>query len=253
MNPSWTHAFSLQPHMLLEAYNIGLRYGTEPVLRDVSFSLHQGKTYACVGPSGCGKTSLVHLLAGFIPLSVGEIQTNFTRAHPISVMLQQYGLFPWKRVQENIELGYTLLNPSAPFPTELVHKLGLEPSLHKWPRELSGGQQQRVALARALAQHPEILLLDEPFSALDCQTRESLQDLLKQLQQERGFTLLLVTHDMAEAAYLAEEIWIMPPSVEGVMQRYENPHMHSRDFRTSREYFDMCNTLRTQVRMDGVT
>lgn len=238
--------------MLIEAHNVGLHYGTEPVLRDLSFSLQRSKTYACVGSSGCGKTSLVHLLAGLLQPSSGTIRTYFTRPHPISVMLQQYGLFPWKRVQENIELGYMLHNPLAPFPIELVHTLGLEQMLHKWPRELSGGQQQRVALARALAQYPELLLLDEPFSALDAQTRESLQDLLKQLQQERGFTLLFVTHDMAEAAYLAEQIWLMPSSAEGTLQICKNPHVHTSGFRTSREYFDMCNALRAQVRTDGV-
>ena len=140
---------------------------------------------------------------------------------------------------------------NKPFPIALVQKLGLEPLLHKWPRELSGGQQQRVALARALAQDPEILLLDEPFSALDSQTREALQDLVKELQKERGFTLFLVTHDLFEAAQLAQHIWVMPTDVGGKMQHLENPLVASPDFRSTEAYFHMCRTLRAQIQTQG--
>jgi ABC-type nitrate/sulfonate/bicarbonate transport system ATPase subunit len=243
--------------MHCNADKVGFRYGTETVLRDLSFSLIRGHSYACVGPSGCGKTTLLHILAGLLSPTHGSLQTHFTHPYPISVMLQQYGLFPWKKVEENIALGYRLRKGSASgkghseFPTLLVRQLGLEKLLHKWPRELSGGQQQRVALARALALEPEILLLDEPFSALDTHTRESLQDIVKTLQQERGFTLFLVTHDLFEAAYLASHIFVLPSSVEASMEYLENPLVSSPDFRATESYFHMYRSLRAHVHSKG--
>ena len=243
--------------MLIEARGIGLQYGIEPVLQDLSFSLMRNQTYACIGSSGCGKTTLLHLLAGLQSTSTGTLHTHFSHAYPVSVVLQQYGLFPWKKVKDNITLGYQLRRrlptqtSATEFPMALVQQLGLEKLLHKWPRELSGGQQQRVALARALAQNPEILLLDEPFSALDMQTRETLQDLVKSLQQVHGFTLFLVTHDLSEAAYLGQHIWIMPTCVEEKLQTLENPLVHQADFRAAHAYFHVCRQLRRLVQTAG--
>jgi len=227
----------------LEAHSIGLQYGPHSVFSDLSFSLQKGDSYAFVGPSGCGKTSLLHLLAQLKKPTSGHLIPRFTKPHPVSVVLQQYGLFPWKRARDNISLGYSL-RESRPFPYDLVEKLGLTEVLDKWPRELSGGQQQRVALARALTQDPELFLLDEPFSALDMPTRESLQNLLKSLWLEKAFSMVMVTHDWGEAAYLAEHIWVFPAKLGDPFHYIENPQVRMPGFRSHPAYAACYQTIR---------
>jgi sulfonate transport system ATP-binding protein len=176
-----------------------------------------GEIVAILGGSGCGKTTLLRLTAGLDRPSAGTIAVDgqpTEGTHPaISAVFQEPRLLPWLSVSRNIAFG----GRRIPKPererrtTNLLNRIGLEGYGARWPKDLSGGQQQRVAIARALIGHPEILLLDEPFSALDSFTRASLHELLLDLWQELRPTILIVTHDVDEAVFLADRIVVMRP------------------------------------------
>jgi sulfonate transport system ATP-binding protein len=190
--------------------------GTE-ALRNVDLVARSGEVLAILGGSGCGKTTLLRLIAGLDRPSTGEIAINgreVSDVHPaISAVFQEPRLLPWLSVTRNIAFGGKRIARAERQRRvdELLELIGLGGSGRRWPKDLSGGQQQRVAIARALIGHPGILLLDEPFSALDAFTRASLHELLLQLWQELRPTILMVTHDVDEAIILADRIVIMRP------------------------------------------
>ena len=190
--------------------------GTE-ALRDVSVRAAEGEILAILGGSGCGKTTLLRLVAGLDQPSEGGIAVGGERiagTHPtISAVFQEPRLLPWLNVAQNISFGAQRLGArdSAERTEALLERIGLAGYGARWPKDLSGGQQQRVAIARALIGHPGILLLDEPFSALDPFTRGSLHELLLGLWQELKPTVLMVTHDVDEAVFLADRIVVMQP------------------------------------------
>jgi sulfonate transport system ATP-binding protein len=190
--------------------------GTE-ALRNVSLLARSGEIIGLVGGSGCGKTTLLRLTAGLDRPSAGAIAIDgepIAGTHPkVSAVFQEPRLLPWLTVAGNIGFGgRRLANPErARRVPLLLERIGLADYGARWPKDLSGGQQQRVAIARALIGHPEILLLDEPFSALDAFTRASLHDLLLSLWQELRPTILMVTHDVDEAVLLADRVVVMRP------------------------------------------
>jgi sulfonate transport system ATP-binding protein len=190
--------------------------GTE-ALRDMHVVAHSGDIVAILGGSGCGKTTLLRLTAGLDRPSAGTIAIDGQRiqgTHPaISAVFQEPRLLPWLTVAGNIAFGgRRIARPDRRRrAAELLERIGLAGYGARWPKDLSGGQQQRVAIARALIGHPEILLLDEPFSALDGFTRGSLHELLLGLWQELSPTILIVTHDVDEAVFLADRIVLMRP------------------------------------------
>jgi sulfonate transport system ATP-binding protein len=190
--------------------------GTE-ALRDIQIHARDGEIVAVLGGSGCGKTTLLRLLAGLDQASMGTIALDgrtLSGTHPgISAVFQEPRLLPWLDVAANIRFGAQKLDaPVRAQRTEaLLGRIGLADHGKRWPRDLSGGQQQRVAIARALIGHPEILLLDEPFSALDPFTRTSLHGLLLDLWRELRPTVVMVTHDVEEAVVLADRIVVMKP------------------------------------------
>jgi sulfonate transport system ATP-binding protein len=190
--------------------------GTE-ALRDVSVRAAEGEILAILGGSGCGKTTLLRLVAGLDQPSEGGIAVGGERiagTHPtISAVFQEPRLLPWLNVAQNIGFGAQRLGTRecAERTEALLERIGLAGYGARWPKDLSGGQQQRVAIARALIGHPGILLLDEPFSALDPFTRGSLHELLLGLWQEMKPTVLMVTHDVDEAVFLADRIVVMQP------------------------------------------
>jgi ABC-type nitrate/sulfonate/bicarbonate transport system ATPase subunit len=235
--------------MLLQTKELCFQYSPNHwVLREVNLTLQHRISYALLGPSGCGKSTLLQLFAGLQVPTKGTLQTSFSTAYPISIVFQDYGLFPWKRVRDNIFLPQRLHHPMHRQETQtLIHYLGLEPLLDQWPRTLSGGQKQRVALARALSTQPELFLLDEPFAALDAFTRENLQDLLKEMWKNQGFSFVLVTHDLMEAAYLAETILILSPHTHTITTQIANPGAHTSHYRESEAYFQLCQTLRRHL------
>jgi sulfonate transport system ATP-binding protein len=190
--------------------------GTE-ALRDMHIRAQSGEIVAILGGSGCGKTTLLRLTAGLDQPSAGRIAIDgqaIEGTHPaVSAVFQEPRLLPWLTVGGNIAFGgRRLARPERQRRTAgLLERIGLAGYGARWPKDLSGGQQQRVAIARALIGRPEILLLDEPFSALDSFTRASLHELLLGLWQELRPTILIVTHDVDEAAFLADRVVVMRP------------------------------------------
>jgi NitT/TauT family transport system ATP-binding protein len=191
--------------------------------KDVSFSVGQREFVSLIGPSGCGKSTLLHIVAGLSAPTTGKVllRGEIVDAPRPEMMFifQQYNksIFPWKSVLDNVCLGVKYRSTATRADIEerareQLKLVGLERYAHFYPYQLSGGMQQRVAIARALVRRPEILLMDEPFSALDAMMRVELQDLLLWLWQEIGLTILFVTHDLDEALYLAQRVVLMSAS-----------------------------------------
>ena len=209
----------MQP--ILELKNINYAYhtpeGETPALRNISFSLAPGEFTAVVGPSGCGKSTLLSLIAGLMVPESGEIFLNgkplTENASDIGYMLQHDHLFEWRTVYRNVLLGAEInhmLNAATRKKADaLLEQYGLKPFAHARPSQLSGGMRQRAALIRTLLLDPELLLLDEPFSALDYQTRLTGSDDIGQIIRQSGKTALLVTHDLSEAVSLADRVIVL--------------------------------------------
>jgi ABC-type nitrate/sulfonate/bicarbonate transport system ATPase subunit len=194
---------------------VGYAYKETVALRDVSFGLPAGGTLAVVGPSGCGKTTLLSLIAGLMPSSTGELQVDGRPVEPrrpgTALIMQDYGLLPWKTVRENAALGLAIRNLPKDRADKALAEVGLGDLGNRWPHQLSGGQRQRVAIARSLALEPDLLLMDEPFSALDALTREEMQDALLAIWRRHGTSMVLITHSITEAVYLGQQILVLSP------------------------------------------
>lgn len=191
-------------------------HGPVVALRGTDLSVGQGEFVSIVGPSGCGKSTLLYIVGGFLSAEGEVIIDGSPIAGPGTdrgVVFQEYALFPWLTVHDNIGYGLERQRVPAPERAKIIERLigviGLRGFERRYPRELSGGMKQRVAIARTLACDPAILLLDEPFGALDAQTREIMQDELLRIWLETRKTVLLVTHDVTEAVYLSNRICVM--------------------------------------------
>lgn len=186
-------------------------------LENISFQMEEGEFVSLLGPSGCGKTTLLSILAGLLQPTAGIVQIDGklpgSRQSSIGYMLQQDYLFPWKTIEENIMIGLKLekqLNPeSRKHALGLLQTIGLAGTEKHYPRQLSGGMRQRAALVRTLAVDPKILLLDEPFSALDFQTKLKLEDLVFDTLKQFHKTAVLVTHDIGEAIAMSDRILLL--------------------------------------------
>ena len=193
--------------------------GTErtKALDDVSFEAESGEFLTVVGPSGCGKSTLLYLIAGFLDTTEGTISVDDTSIDgpgtDRGVVFQDYALFPWRTVMQNVTYGLEEQDVPEDERRETAQRfidmMGLDGFEDKYPKELSGGMKQRVALARTLAYDPQILLMDEPFGALDQPLREALQDHLLDIWRDLGKTIIFITHDVEEAVYLSERVMIM--------------------------------------------
>lgn len=181
-------------------------YGGREVLKSVDLTLEPGEFVAVVGRSGCGKSTLLRLIAELETADRGALVFgNGSKQPETRIMFQDSRLLPWKKVQDNVALGLTKSSGKVDA-LNALKQVGLAERAAEWPAVLSGGQRQRVALARALVHDPELLLLDEPLGALDALTRIEMQQLIESLWQQRGFTALLVTHDVQEAIALADRV-----------------------------------------------
>ena len=215
--------------VLLKAQELSYSYhtlnGETPALDRVSFCLYRKEFLAIVGPSGCGKSTILSLIAGLLTPGSGGITFYGENGHQpgIGYMLQHDLLFEWRNVWQNVTLGLEIAHKDTVKNLERVHRMlsdyGLLEFQHKKPSQLSGGMRQRVALARTLLPDPDILLLDEPFSALDYQTRLYLEAMLVDTASSQGKTVVLVTHDIDEAVYLSDEIVVFSPGPGTVRNR----------------------------------
>jgi len=200
-------------------------------LADITFSVDAGQFVCVVGPSGCGKTTLLRILGGLLTPTSGDVRVGgepvIGPPDGLAVVFQEYGrsLFPWLKVHENVELPLKAKGLPRAQRDALVRQALEAVSLRDvgtaWPWQLSGGMQQRVAIARALAFEPRVLLMDEPFAAVDAQTRADLEDLVRSVWQRFGVTLLFVTHDIDEAVYLGQRVVVLSSSPTIVLEDLE--------------------------------
>jgi NitT/TauT family transport system ATP-binding protein len=201
---------------VLDFDRVAIQLGGREILSPTSLSVRRGEFVCVIGPSGCGKTTLLRAAAGFVAPSAGRVSRHGKPingpSREVAFVFQDYGraLLPWRTVQANVSLALEAAKvPPADRPARIARVLdtvGLGAHAHKFPAQLSGGMQQRVQIARCLAQDPELMLMDEPFGALDAMTRESLQDELARLVREQGLTVMFVTHDLEEALYLGDRV-----------------------------------------------
>jgi sulfonate transport system ATP-binding protein len=194
---------ALQPPAVVVS-NLRRAYGDRVIIRNLNLQIERGEFVALLGESGCGKTTLLRALAGLDPVQAGRIVAPKRPA----VVFQEHRLLPWDNLWRNVSLGLAVPDARARAAAALT-EVGLGDRLDDWPRNLSGGQAQRVALARALVQQPELLLLDEPFAALDALTRIRMHALVRELVTRHRPGVLLVTHDVDEAITLADRILVM--------------------------------------------
>jgi ABC-type nitrate/sulfonate/bicarbonate transport system ATPase subunit len=205
-------------HMSLLIEHLSFSYENQSILHDLSLTLKTGEISALIGSSGSGKTTLFKLIAGLLPMQKGQILINgsplSTHNYPLAYMMQQDFLLPWRTVMDNVllvaELG-TSSNRQAykAFAYQLLEAVGLSHYINAYPDELSGGMRQRVALARSLLLKRPLLLLDEPFGALDVGLREHLYHLLHRIRDQYGTTILLVTHDFRDALALSDHLFLL--------------------------------------------
>ncbi|GAA0992861.1 ABC transporter ATP-binding protein [Acrocarpospora macrocephala] len=229
---------------MLEITGLKKEYGGREAVRDLTFSLDRGELVCVVGPSGCGKTTLLRCVAGLLPATAGTVSVAGERVSGpppnMAVVFQEYGrsLFPWLTVRENVELPLKERRIARIFRERLVFDslaavgLGDVPGAYPW--QLSGGMQQRVAIARAIAYEPQVLLMDEPFAAVDAQTRAELEDLILALWQRLGTTTLFVTHDIDEAVYLGQRVVVLSSSPTVVLEDLKIDLPAERDQLTTR-------------------
>ncbi|SCZ67284.1 taurine ABC transporter ATP-binding protein [Epibacterium ulvae] len=205
--------------------------GAVQALQDVSLDLKSGELLSVLGPSGCGKTTLLNIVAGFLAPSGGGIILNGKAVHGPSadrgMVFQKGALFEWMSVRDNVSFGPRMQGQrEAEYKDEVDHLLeivGLQDFKEKAIYELSGGMQQRVALARCLANHPDVILMDEPLGALDALTREKMQSLVLKLWKETGKTIILITHSVEEALLLGERLLVMAPRPGRIHTEYRLP------------------------------
>ena len=208
---------------VLRLSGVAHAYALKAVLQDIDLTLDAGRILALVGPSGCGKTTLLHLCAGLLTRQTGQLENDFARP---AMMFQQPRLLPWKTTRDNIALGLK----AAGLPRlqcqmraqAMGQAVGLDDTaLDSFPHQLSGGMQSRAALARALVLEPDLLLMDEPFSALDIGLKAQLHRLLLDHQSAHGVAILMITHDLMEAVRLADTVLVMASEPGRIVHRFD--------------------------------
>ena len=207
------------PEVLLR--NVGKRFsGTAvPVLEGIELSIDRGEFVSIIGPSGCGKSTLLKLVAGLLPCSSGEIAVNGMKPEDaralVSFVFQDPTLLPWRTVEKNVALAREHegkpREENAKTTAMLLELVGLSHVAKHYPRQLSGGMKMRTSIARALATRPRLLLMDEPFAALDEMTRDRMNEELLRLREEQNWTVIFVTHSVAEAVFLASKVIVLAP------------------------------------------
>ena len=243
---------------LLEFDRVAITLGGREILSPTSFEVGRGEFVCIVGPSGCGKTTLLRAASALVAPSGGTVrrngQTVTQPSREVAFVFQDYGraLLPWRTVAGNIGLALEAAGvPKVERPARIdavLAKVGLSAHAHKFPAQLSGGMQQRVQIARCLAQAPQLLLMDEPFGALDALTRHGLQDEVARLVRDDGLTVLFVTHDLEEAIYLGDRVIALQadpgPGRPSLARMLDVPIPRPRDQLTTKEHPDFLRLRR---------
>ena len=224
-------------------------------LDKVNININSGDIYTFIGPSGCGKSTLLYVLSGILKDYMGSVSIDNRAINPktqrIGLILQNYGLLPWKNVYQNTMLGIKIKNDNQEldeYSSYILKQLGIDTVLDRYPKELSGGQQQRVAIARAFILKPDLLLMDEPFSALDAITREEMQELFLNIWKQNSVTTVFITHSVDEALYLGSKIAVFSPSPGRIVEVLDNPCFKQDNLRFRDEYSSMSMKLRKMLR-----
>jgi NitT/TauT family transport system ATP-binding protein len=218
---------------------VSVSFGDLKVIEDVSFSIADREFVSVIGPSGCGKTTMMNIVAGFVKQSAGTVLLD---GKPIAgpgpergVIFQEYGVFPWLTVKDNIAFGLNLSANRVPdsereeICARYMGLMGLADFADAYPKTLSGGMRQRLAIARAYAVKPQFLLMDEPFGALDAQTRSNMQDLLLEVLAAERKTVMLITHSVEEAIYLSSRIVVVTARPSRIREVIEVPFAYPRN------------------------
>lgn len=227
------------------------RYGTLQVIDNLNLTIREGEFVCVVGPSGCGKTTLGSVLCGLLRPSVGEVRIKGNVIDPardnVSMVFQDASLWPWRTVEQNVRVGLEIKRVPREEAdrrvAELLALVNLRGFEHQYPYQLSGGMKQRVSIARAFATHSDLVVMDEPFVALDAPTREAMQAETLRLWRDLKRSVLFVTHNLEEAIFLAQRIIVLSARPARVLQEFDIPWPHPRDV-TSEE----CVQLRRQIR-----
>lgn len=224
-------------------------------LKDISFSINEGEFISFIGPSGCGKSTLLSIIAGLIEPTSGII-THETPSIDIGYMLQQDFLFPWKTIQENISLGLTISNKEKGLIVEdLLKQFHLAHTAKLYPQQLSGGMRQRIALARTLAVDPTLLLLDEPFSALDFHSKLDLENFVSETLKQFSKTAILVTHDIGEAIAMSDKVYLFSNRPGTILKSFTIPdeirNLVPFDARNAPEYQPIFQTIWKELEANG--
>jgi len=238
---------------MIDLSGVSIEYGhgrkAVSAVRDVSLDIEDGDSLALIGPSGCGKTTLLFSLAGLLTPTAGTILVHGTPVHgprrEIALILQNAGLLPWKTVWQNANLSLRL-NREYPERTAeaVLDELGLLDMRNRFPAELSEGMKRRVGIARALSTSPTVMLMDEPLASLDTLTKERIQDLFLRLWMRHRFSLVLVTHDIEEAAFLGRRIAVLTERPARIKRIVDNPGMGDLDYRRTPTFQETVATLR---------
>jgi NitT/TauT family transport system ATP-binding protein len=220
-----------------------------------SLDVEAGEIVSIVGPSGCGKTTLLWSMSGLHPLTAGEVLLDGKPVKgpnaEISMVFQEANLLPWRNLEANIRFPFEIkgTSPDRVWIDELLHKVGLEGLGGRFPRELSGGMQQRAALVRALSFKPSVLLMDEPFGALDAFTREEMNLLVEQIWLDTRTTIVLITHSIDEAIFLSDRVIVLSARPGRVANEYKVPFPRPRslEIMSTREVFDLTNAIKLEI------
>ena len=253
---------------MIELHDVTFAYAAgRPVFEHFNWTVQNGQTWAVIGASGGGKTTLLMMLAGLRQPTSGEVIIDgqvITRPRPrTGLVLQEYGLLPWATVAENAALGLRLRNYYGPdgrhAPADSVvgpihervtfwlKRLGIDTLRDRYPTQISGGQRQRAAIARTLVLEPDVLLMDEPFAALDAPTREDLLNLTVELQREQNLTLVLVTHNIEDAVFLGQNIMVLGHPPHTAPDVIANPQAGETEYRSEARFFEQCATVRQRM------
>lgn len=227
--------------------------GKVKALENLNLNFESGELTVVLGPNGAGKTTLLKIIAGLIKPTRGRVEIDGEEVEglkrEIAYIPQDLGLLPWYTVEKNVSLPLKLLKvKNTEILEETLKTLKIDSLRDRYPHQLSGGEKQRVAIARALVQKPKIMLLDEPFSALDAITREEAQELLVRVWREYKITIIFVTHSIEEAVFLGRVIVILTERPGRIAAVVENRNAGRRDYRSSREYYEVLRSVRRTIK-----